>query len=79
MKMPKAVYSIWNQLLMWQLPDANLQQDIASTVFMAAYIVNQLLPRKVEDDDDEKRYVEEHTDRWGRNRSVVKRGRVHHR
>jgi len=80
-QMPKSVFSIWNQLLMWQMPDTNLQQDIASTVFMAAYVINQILPRRAvnEDGEEDEPFSIENTDRWGRNRAIVKRGRRPHR
>jgi hypothetical protein len=75
-QMPKSAYSIWNQLLMWQMPDTGLQQDIASAVFMAAYVINQVLPRKAvnENGEEDENFAQvENTDRWGRNRALVKR------
>lgn len=52
LKMPKDIYSIWSQLLMWCEPDKQLQQDIASAVFIASYAINQLLPRKIAGDNE---------------------------
>jgi len=70
-KMPKSLYSIWNQLLMWHMPDKVLRQDIASTLFMIGFLLNQFLPRGIASDEDvdfETRIEE--TDRWGRVRAV---------
>lgn len=68
-KMPKSIHAIWNQLLMWHEPDKNLQQDIASVIFMIAYMVNQILPKKkVSEEEDQPDYHEKSTDRFSRNR-----------
>jgi len=72
-KIPKSLYSVWNQLLLWHMPDKSLRQDIASTMFMIGYLLNQFLPRSVIPDTDFEQRLEE-TDRWGRVRAV--RGRV---
>jgi hypothetical protein len=74
-KMPNSIYSIWNQLLMWCMPDKNLDQDIASTLFMIGYILNQLLPepmRKPEEEDDDNVYQTTES-RWARTRYVNNR------
>ena len=69
---PKSLYSLWNQLLMWHMPDTNLQQDIASAIFMAAYTINQILPRQITEDGTEPEYFgpQDHVDRWSRNRMI---------
>jgi len=61
--LPKSVYSIWNQLLMWCMPDKQLRQDIASTLFMAGYLLNQLLPM-TDDEDREPALIPTTGDRW---------------
>jgi len=73
-QMPKSLFSIWNQLLMWCMPDKNLQQDIASAVFMGAYVINQILPRRIVEEDGSEVANEqvENLDRWGRARSINK-------
>jgi len=43
-QIPKSLYSVWNQLLMWHMPDKQLRQDIASCLFIIGYILNQTLP-----------------------------------
>lgn len=52
-QIPKSLYSVWNQLLMWHMPDKQLRQDIASTLFMAGYLLNQLLPQSFSDMSEE--------------------------
>lgn len=75
MQIPKSLYSVWNQLLMWHMPDKALQQDVACCVFMSAYVINQMLPRRVEEDQepDEGLANLESSDRWGRNRIINNR------
>jgi len=56
---------------MWHMPDKVLRQDIASTLFMIGFLLNQFLPRGIASDEDvdfETRIEE--TDRWGRVRAV---------
>ncbi len=73
-KLPKSLYSVWNQLLMWQMPDKGLRQDIASAMFMIGYLLNQVLPQRlVAEDEDLPRQPEVVEDRWGRSRLMASR------
>lgn len=73
---PKSLYSVWNQLLMWQMPDTKLRQDIACCVFMVAYLLNSMLPMRLADDPEFEGIQSrlEQVDRWGRVRSINRRG-----
>lgn len=77
-KMPKSLYSIWNQLLMWHMPDKSLRQDIASTLFMMGYMLNQLLPQKYQESEEDERFEKEmlNADRWAYNRVISERQSV---
>lgn len=41
-RMPKRIQGIWLQLANWHMPDRKLRQDIASTMFMVAFLLNRL-------------------------------------
>ena len=51
--MPKEIKGIWHQLSGWHMPDKKLRQDIASTLFMAGYVLNRLFTIDVHMDDSE--------------------------
>ena len=42
LRMPKGIQGIWMQLAGWHMPDKKLRQDVASTLFMAAFLINRL-------------------------------------
>ena len=71
-KIPKRLYSIWNQLLMWCMPDKQLRQDIASAMFMIGYLLNQILPHGASQDLELVREIEE-ADRWAVGRIIHQR------
>jgi len=69
LQIPKSMYSIWNQLLMWHMPDKQLKQDIASCMFMIGYALNQILPL-VDDDGEPELFNNEEFDRWNKTRII---------
>jgi hypothetical protein len=74
-QIPKSLYSVWNQLLMWHMPDKQLRQDIASTMFMIGYALNQILPL-VEGDNEVEDFKAPTMDRWSKTRIINKRRSV---
>jgi hypothetical protein len=74
-QIPRSIYSIWNQLLMWHMPDKKLRQDIASCMFMVGYALNQILPLVNEAGDPELTVTEEY-DRWSKTRIINDRKSV---
>ena len=42
LRMPEKIAAIWSQLASWRMPDTKLRQDVASTIFMAAFIIQRL-------------------------------------
>lgn len=71
-QIPKKLYSIWNQLLMWCMPDKQLRQDVASAMFMIGYLLNQILPQSVASDPELEREIKE-ADRWAMGRIIHQR------
>lgn len=51
--MPKKIQGIWMQLAGWHHPDTKLRQDIASTLFMGAYILNRMFAIRDEDEESQ--------------------------
>lgn len=73
LKMPKSVQGIWLQLASWHMPDKKLRQDIASMLFMAAFVINRLFiikfPTRTESDDVDSE-EDARPDRWTANRMI---------
>lgn len=70
-RMPKKIQGIWMQLAGWHMPDTKLRQDIASTLFMAAFIIQRLfvlsdVPDETQDAIDEDTPI----DRYGAGRAL---------
>jgi len=51
--MPRRIQGIWMQLAGWQHPDTKLRQDIASTLFMAAHVMNRMFILDEQDDNED--------------------------
>jgi len=51
--MPERIQGIWLQLANWRMPDTKLRQDIASTLFMTAYVLNRLFVIDEEEVEEE--------------------------
>jgi hypothetical protein len=71
-QIPKKLYSVWNQLLMWCMPDKQLRQDIASAMFMTGYLLNQILPQSATADLELEQELSS-ADRWTVGRVVHQR------
>jgi len=74
-QIPKSLYSVWNQLLMWHMPDKQLRQDIASTMFMVGYALNQILP-VINNEEEDVIIADNNFDRWSRTRIINNRQSV---
>jgi hypothetical protein len=47
--LPEDIAGIWHQLAIWKMPDRKLRQDIASTLFMGAHMLQRLFLLSSED------------------------------
>lgn len=75
-QIPKGIYSVWNQLLMWHMPDKQLRQDIASALFMVGYALNQILPMVEGETGEEAIDPKQEFDRWSKTRIINVRRNV---